>query len=156
MSGQLVSHARRSEVAADHSVIGSPDYVDAFEIELAEGDTRTPEQIFRAALERARSSSPLIPLVHKHVLRFDLGPSVSPHHLFGWRIVTSKADVIRLEAEGPLMRGIIIGRRVSPSTAVLTTYVFYVQRLRARVVWQFVGPLHRRIAPYLLEFGAAA
>jgi hypothetical protein len=154
MSGQVVSRPRRREVAADDSVAGY-DYADAFEIELAEGDTRTPEQLFRAALERARSSSPLIPLVHKHVLRFQLGPAVSHNHLFGWRIVTSEPDVIRLEADGPLMRGTIIGRRVFPSTAVLTTYVFYVQRVRARVVWQFVGPLHRRIAPHLLEFGAA-
>jgi hypothetical protein len=152
MTGPFAPRARRRDVAPDPDV--DYDYADAFEIELADADRRTPEQLFRAALERARSAPPLIPLVHKHVLRFHLGPLTSPDHLFGWRIVASEPDLIRLEAQGPLMRGIIIGRRVFPSTAVLTTYVIYVQRMRGRVIWALVGPLHRMIAPYLLECGA--
>jgi hypothetical protein len=154
MTGQVKPRARRREVPAE-DVDADYDYADSFEIELAETDARTPEQLFRTALERAPSLPPLVPVVHRYVLRFRLGPLASPQHLFGWRVVTSEPDVIRLEADGPLMRGIIIGRRASRSTAVLTTYVYYRQRARARVIWEFIGPLHRRVAPYLLQFGAA-
>jgi hypothetical protein len=154
MREQVVLHARQR--AVDDSAIGRRDYdyADAFEIELAEGDQRTPEQLFRAALEGA-PPVPLIPIVHKHVLRFHLGPLTSPDHMFGWRIVTSEPDVIRLEAEGPLIRGVIVGRRISASTAALTTFVFYVRPIAARVIWALVGPMHRRAAPYLLERAAA-
>jgi hypothetical protein len=130
------------------------DYADAFEVEVSEGDTRSPEQVVRAAVDGASSISLVIP-VHRWVLGFRLGPRSSPDHLFGWRIVTSEPDVVRLEAEGPLMRGIIVGTRVSKTRAVLTTYVTYVQRGRARVVWTFVGPLHRMIAPRLLKRGVS-
>ena len=98
----------------------------------------------------------LIPIVHKYVLRFHLGPPVSPSHMFGWRIVTSTPDVIRLEADGPLIRGILVGRRDSGPTAVLMTYVFYVRPIPARIIWALVGPLHRKAAPYLLKRAVAA
>jgi len=38
---------------------------------------------------------------------------------------------------------------------VLTTSLRYRRPVLARVVWICVGPLHRRIAPYLLERAAA-
>jgi hypothetical protein len=154
MREQVLPRARQR--AVDDSVIGSLDYdyADAFEIELPEADVRSPEQLFRAALESA-PPVPLIPIVHKNVLRFHLGPLASPDHLFGWRIVTSEPDIIRLEAEGPLIRGIIVGRKDSGPTAVLMTFVFYVRPIPARVIWALVGPLHRRVAPYLLQRAAA-
>ena len=154
-AAQCAPRARRREVAEQDSLlVGGPyDYADAFGIELRQSDTRTPEQAFRAALPHGPSS--LVPLVHRLVLRFRLGPLVSPDHFIGWRVVSSDSAVIHLEAEGPLMRGIIVGRRADPSTAVLTTFVVYVRRAPARIVWALVGPLHRRIAPHLLELAAA-
>jgi Protein of unknown function (DUF2867) len=156
-AAQTAPRARRTEVAEeDERLVGCRhDYADAFEVELPHTDRRTPEQAFRAALPQAPSSLRFVPLVHRLVLRFRLGPLASPDHLIGWRVVSSDTDVIHLEAEGPLMRGIIVGRRADPSTAVLTTFVVYVRRTPARIVWALVGPLHRRIVPHLLERGAA-
>ena len=129
----------------------SYDYADAFEIEIPQADTRSPEQLFRDASGGGPQVLRWVPFVHQWVLRFRLGPASSPNHIFGWRIVTSEPDVIRIEADGPLMRGVIVGRRDSTSTAVLTTYIFYVRRAQARVIWALVGPLHRRVAPRLLQ-----
>jgi hypothetical protein len=44
--------------------------------------------------------------------------------------------------------------RVVNSMAVLTTNVYYTRRL-ARPLWAVVGPIHRRMIPYLLG-GAAS
>jgi hypothetical protein len=155
-AARCAPRARRTEVAAQDALLvgGHYDYADAFEIEVLQGDTRTPEQAFRAALPNGPSG--LVPLVHRLVLRFHLGPLTSPDHLMGWRVVSSDADAIHLEAAGPLMHGVIVGRRADPSTALLTTFVIYVRPAPARIVWALVGPLHRRIAPRLLELAAAA
>jgi hypothetical protein len=157
-AARCAPRARRTEVAARDALLvgGHYDYADAFKIEILPSDTRNPHQAFRAALTRGPSHPGLVPLVQKHVLRFRLGPSTSPDHLMGWRVVSSDAEAIHLEAVGPLMRGVIVGRRADPSTAVLTTFVVYVRRAQARIVWALVGPLHRRIAPHLLELAAPA
>lgn len=154
MTNTLAPRARRREVAEDSLRVGDYDYADAFQIQLPETDTRSPEQLFRQAVDSRWLMLRWVPLAHRWVLRLRLGPASSPNHIFGWRIVASEPDVIRVEAEGPLIRGVIVGRRRPPSTAVMTTYVFYVRRKPARVVWALVGPLHRRIAPYLLERAA--
>lgn len=151
------SRARRIRVAEDPPLEPGPyDYADAFAITLRDNDTRPPEQLFRAALDDAPWVLRWVPVVHRHVLRFHLGRLSSPDHLFGWRIVRSDADVICLRADGPLLQGVIVGRRVPPSTAVFTTFVGYVRRTPARAVWTLVSPVHRRVAPYLLQRGATA
>jgi hypothetical protein len=129
------------------------DYADAFEIALPQADTRSPESLVKAAFD-GTDWMPLVMVVHRRVLRFRLGPRSSPDHIFGWRVAARESDAIRLEAYGPLIRGIIIARRDLTSTAVLTTYVTYVRRGPARVIWTLVGPLHRGIAPRLLERAA--
>jgi hypothetical protein len=148
-------HARRTEVAPD-LLAGTDayDYADAYAIQLSEDDTRSPEHLFRAALDAASWVQRWVPVVHRHVLRFRLGPLSSSEHLLGWRIVRSEADVIYLEADGALIRGVIVGRRAVPSTAVFTTFIVYERRAPARALWAVVGPVHRRIARYLLERGA--
>jgi hypothetical protein len=147
-------HARRTEVVVPEFLVGSPayDYADAFEIDLPAAETRSPEQLFRAALDDAAWLQRWVPVVHRHMLRFRLGPRLSTDHILGWRIVSSSPDVIHLEASGPLIRGVIMGRRTSQSTAIFTTFVFYAW-VPARIVWAVAAPLHRRVAPYLLERG---
>jgi hypothetical protein len=152
MTDQYLTQARRRPV--DPLFDTDYDYADAFEIDLPQAETRSPGELFRATVDDA-SFMPLVVLAHRWVLRFRLGPLSSPDHLFGWRLVASEPDVIRLEADRPMMRGIIIGRRESRSTAVLTTYVTYVRRGPARVIWALVGPVHRGVAPHLLERAAS-
>lgn len=150
--------ARQVEVLVPEPLIGGDayDYADAFAIQLSEAETRSPEQLFRAALDNDSWMLGWVPLVHRHLLRFRLGPQSSPDHLLGWRIVRSDPGVVQLEAAGPLLRGVIVGRRASPSTAVFTTFVFFVKRIPARAVWAITAPLHREVAPHLMERTALA
>jgi hypothetical protein len=146
-------------VVADEPLIGGDryDYADAFEIRVREPDARTAEQFARCALEQA--PWPVrwtVWIAHRYLLRMRLGPRSSPDHILGWKILTSQPDVIHLEAVSPLLgRGVLVLRRVDPTCVVITTYVFYTRPGPARVVWRIAGPLHRRIAPYLLEHAAA-
>jgi hypothetical protein len=156
-TAEHTQHARRTQVVLPEGLVGSTavDYADAFEIGLPEAAARSPEELFRAALDEVSWMRRWVPIVHRHVLRFRLGPLESPDHVFGWRIQGSHADAVYLEADGPLVRGIIVGRKVNPATVVFTTFLTYVNSAPARLVWALVGPLHRRIAPYLLERGVA-
>src|SRR5256885_8887755 len=152
---QRSRRAHRVAVRADEPLIGSrrPDYADAFEIRLSDSETRSPEELFRDALEQA--VGPIrwtTSVVHRYVLRLRLAPRSSPGHLFGWRIITSQPDVAELEAVSSLLgRAVLIGRTSEPGHTVLTTYLFYERPALAPVILAVVWPLHRRGAPYLLE-----
>jgi hypothetical protein len=160
MRDERSQRARRVPVASDEPLIGGDgyDYADAFEIRLAESDSRSAEEFTRCALEQAPWPVRwVVRNVHRHVLRFRLGPHSSPDHVLGWRIVTAEPDTICLEAVSPLFgRGVIVARRPEPTRAVVTTYVFFARPAQGRAIWRFVGPLHRRVAPSLLEHAAAA
>jgi hypothetical protein len=147
----------RCPVPAEALVNGAAyDYADSFEVRLEHPDTHSAEQWARAALEHAPPTSRrLIRLVHARVLRFRLGPCSDANHILGWPIVTADHGVVHLETAGPLLRALIILRRTSPTCAAATTFVFY-ERSTARPLWVAVGPLHRRIAPYLLQRAAAS
>lgn len=147
-----VAQARRCPIVTEP--LTTPcDYADAFEVDLMGDDGRTAEEIVRKGL--SSMPSPLgaaVVLVHRYVLMLRLGPAASPHHVAGWRIVTAEPDVVRLTAAGPMISGALIARR-SGGTARLTTQLHY-RRPAARIVWAVVGPVHRRIAPYLLQRAA--
>jgi hypothetical protein len=156
---QTASRAHRVPVATEEPLIGTDryDYADAFEIRLAEPDPRSAEEFARSALEGAPWwMRRTVLLVHRYVLRVRLGPRSSPDHILGWKIQTSEPDVLQLVAESALLgRGAIIGRSPDPSRRVITTYLFHTRPALARAVWKFVGPLHRRVAPDLLNRAAA-
>ena len=146
------SRARRCKVA--ETPAPPSDYADAFEVTVDEADDRTAEEIVRTGLSRvapARFSALL--MAHRHVLGFRLGPATSSDHVMGWRVVTSEPGLCRLEADGPLMAGTMIARRVDPVTSRLTTFVRY-RHPAARIIWAICGPIHRRAAPQLMELSA--
>ena len=150
--------ARRVPVVVDESIIGGKphDYADAFEVKTPDPDRRSAEDLARFALEHAPPGlAAMILIVHRHVLRFRLGPVSSPDHILGWKIVRREPDVVVLEAVSPLLRGLIVARKEDPTRVVVTTYVFHTRPL-GRVLMAIVGPLHRRVAPFLLERTAAA
>ena len=151
--------ARRIPVADEEPLIGSDryDYADAFEIRVRESDARSAEQFARFALEQApRVVRWIIWIAHRYVIRFRLAPRSSPNHVMGWTILRSEPDVIHLKAVSALARAELLGRRVDPTCTSITTYVFYTRPVAARILLKLVGPVHRRIAPYLLERAAAA
>jgi hypothetical protein len=136
----------------------APDYADAFEIRLHEPDEHTAEEWARACLEEAPASVRwLIRNVHRHVLRLELGPMTGPGYVHGWRIAAADREVIRLEAQSPVLgRGVIVGRGLSATRFVVTTFLFYDRPRAGRAVWSLVGPLHRWVAPLLLQRAATA
>jgi Protein of unknown function (DUF2867) len=130
----------------------SADYADAFEIRIGEDDSRTAEQAFRDGLDaEPGAGGRLVLWTHRHVLRFRLGPFTSSDHVIGWKIVHSDPDQFVLTANGSLMRGQLALRRQADRHAVLTTQLFYRHRAAARIVWAVIGPVHRAIAPRLIE-----
>jgi hypothetical protein len=148
----------RKAVIAPEPLAGSAryDYADSFEIELPAADTRSPEQLFRAALDQASPALRwAVPILLRHVLLLRLEPISSPDHVLGWQIQLSEPDVVHLDAVGPLIRAEIIGRKVGATDVVFTTFVCYARRVPARVIWAIVAPVHRRTVVYLLERAAA-
>lgn len=148
----VVRWALRRVAAA---AIAEADYLDTFEVLIGHGDVRTAEQAFRDALgDRPGAGGKLVGWVHRHVLRFRLGPHSSPDHAIGWTIVRSDHDEFVLAADGALMHGELTLRREGGRRAVLITRLRYHHKLAARTVWTVVGPLHRAIAPRLLQLTA--
>jgi hypothetical protein len=142
---------RRQPVPSEPLVAGLPSYADSFELRLSRPDEHSAEEWIRTGLEQTQLR-PVIVLIHRHVLRFRLGPQ-DDLHILGWRITNSSSDVLKLETGGPLMRAVIVARRSSPTSAMASTFVFYEHPLTVHV-WRVVGPLHRRVAPYLLKRAA--
>ena len=159
MKGPGAPRARRVPVAAEEQLGGGDrhDYADAFEIRLREPDARTAEEFVRFALEEAsRLVRWIIWIAHRYLIRFRLAPRLSKDHILGWESLRSEPDVVVLQAMSPFLRGVIVGRKVDPTRAVITTYVFYTRPAVCRVLLKIIGPVHRRIAPYLLERAAAS
>ncbi len=131
------------------------DYADAFEVAIGDGNLRTAEQAFRDALGAEPGAIGRVVLwIHRHLLRFRLGPFASSDHVIGWKVMRSDPDQFALTTDGSLMRGQLMLRREADRRAVLTTQLFYRHHATARMVWAVIGPLHRALAPRLLEHSA--
>jgi hypothetical protein len=139
--------AARTEIGED-----AADYVDVFEVPIQPADSRTAEQAFRQGFgENLGPGGAAVLWIHRHVLRFRLGPISSTENVIGWVITRSKADEFVLAANGPLMHGELNLQRRDGRRAVLTTRLHYRHKLAGRLVWAAVGPLHRAIAPQLVK-----
>ncbi|OBG75017.1 hypothetical protein A9X05_22715 [Mycobacterium sp. E3298] len=149
-----VTRATLNRVAAavlnERSSATASDYTDVFEAAIQPGDTRSAEQMFRDALGREADGG-AVRWLHRHVLRFNLATHPSPDHPIGWSVARSDHDEFVLTASGPLMRGELALRRQDGLRATLTTRVHYRRKTAARTVWAVVGPLHRAIAPQLVQ-----
>ena len=147
------TRARRVAVPNDEPMLEGSGfgYVDAFEVDLLEGDHRTAEEFARSCLEDAPLHlQRLVWNAHRHLLRFRLSPRGARGHVLGWRIGVAEADAARLEVCGPLVDGVIVGRRFPENTVRVVTAVRYNKPLAA-LVMAAIGPVHRRVAPRLLE-----
>jgi Protein of unknown function (DUF2867) len=128
------------------------DYADVFEVPILRGDERTAEQALRDAVgDKPGAGGTLVFWIHRHVLRFRLGPYSSPEYVIGWRIMRSDPDEIVLATGGPLMRGQLTLRRQDGQRVVLATRLQYCRKNAGRMVWAMVGPLHRAVAPQLVK-----
>lgn len=133
------------------------DYADCFEVVLEHPDAHSAEEWVRTALDRAPGSlAALIRLVHRHVIRFRLGPAFDDEHIIGWRVVHSSQDLLQMQASGPLVRAMIIARRKTPTNATLTTFVFYRRPATAKLMFVAIRPVHKRAAFDLMSRAAKA
>jgi hypothetical protein len=149
MLKRIAARVFAERAAADDA---AADYVDVFEVPVRQDDSRTGEQAFRDGLgDKPGAGGGFVLWIHRHILRFQLGPYASPEHIIGWSITHSDPDEIVLVADGPLMRGQLRLRREDGRRAVLTTRLHYRHKVAARAVWAVVGPLHRVIAPELMK-----
>ena len=134
---------------------GRWDYADAFEVGVSERDRRSAEQWVRYAFEQAPWAVRWTArIAQRDLLRLRLARGSG--HIVGWRIRTSRPDVIHLEAQSPLLHAAIVARKPEPTCLVVSTYVSYDRPWLARVVWSIVAPVHRQVARYLLGRAGAA
>jgi hypothetical protein len=133
---------------------GIADYADAFEISRNQSDKRHPERSARDGFGNLPLKSRWSGMfAHRHVLGFRLGPWSSPDHIFGWRIVESEPDVLRLEAKGKIMAGHMVWR-LKADRLVMTTFVKYSKPRLAAGIWALAGHIHRSGVPGLLGLAA--
>jgi hypothetical protein len=146
--------ARRVEVTEEIDTLAAPDYASAFEVAIVGADARSAEQWVRATFEGApRALRRFVVVGWKYGLGFRLGPSSSPAHVLGWKIVTNTPDSIILELRSALMTAHKV-LRVESSRILTTTFVRY-ERRTARALWSLVAPVHHRTEPYLLGHAAS-
>lgn len=122
---------------------GRHDYADAYEVQLPQPDPHPPEAWVRAGLESTGG-------VVKRIVGL-LGirdtPAPSADRVGPFQVIESGPEIVHLETSLPLMRVVMVGRRVEPTRRVLTTFLYFRRPLLARLVWVFVGIGHRRTAP---------
>ncbi len=133
---------RRVSVTEPVAAARPHDYADAFELRLDGPDRCSPEEWVRAGIDAT-------PAWIKWVAgaRDGLGSA---------RIVESDGEVVVLEDSDPLMDTVMVGRNVGPDRRVLTTVLRYRRPLLTRVIWAFVGILHRRTAQRVVAGGTSA
>ena len=153
------SRVRRRPVA-EELLLGEGrrwDHEDAFEVRASEWDRRSAEPWVRHALEQApRAVIWTARVAQCDPLRMRLAPGSGPDHTVGWRIRTSRPDVVHLEAHSPLLRGAVVGRRAGPTRLVVSTCVSYDRPRLARAAWAVVAPVRRKVARYRLGCAAGA
>jgi hypothetical protein len=158
MSRPSSARARRVDVSQQARALDTltdPHYAAAWEVTIADGDTRCAEQWARATFEDAP------PALRGFILtgwiaglRLSLGPRPSPDHVLGWRIVTATPELIIMSVQSALIGTAHFVLGLESSRTLLTNFVRY-EKPAARPIWSAVQPLHHRIVPYLLGHAAS-
>jgi hypothetical protein len=134
------------QIAVDDSIATGAryDYADAFVIDLPGPDTTPPERWLGTAFTR-------LPWVVDWIttrLGFS-GAGSAP--LDGWDIQANDPDLVHLVTHLPMAHVDFVGRNTTPTRRTLTTLLTYRRPWLGRLVWLFVGPVHRRTARWLLS-----
>ncbi|TDC55664.1 DUF2867 domain-containing protein [Actinomadura sp. KC345] len=136
------------EVPAAVRALGSLpgiDYADLFT--LATEAEATPEQWARAAFGDVPSIGER--LIWRGLLGLRLSRGRSPDTVAGWRIDGRGADWVRLRAASWFLTCNLVVR-TSDGRVSLATFLHYDRRI-GRLVWPWMSPVHRRLAPGLLR-----
>jgi hypothetical protein len=150
----MAVRASRCGVTENPNGIGRPDYASAFEVTIAEGDGRSPEQWARAVFEGAPIAIRwFVSFGWRFALGLRLGPRRSPAYVSGWKVRDQRPGVIVLEVESRFLTA-YKEIRVASNSVRMSTYVHYKRGL-GRAIWGLVAPVHHRTEPYLLGHAAA-
>ena len=143
---------RVHQIAADEDGTRH-DFACAYEIGIAPGDDRSPEQWARAAWEGAPAPLRWFMLAGwRLVLGLRLGPRPSRDHILGWHIVERDAGSVACQ----LRSGFLSARntfRKADGMLRWSTFVTY-DRPIARVIWPPVSVIHRLIVHVALRRAA--
>ena len=149
----MAVRARRCDVTEGGDDLTRSDYASAFEVEIAQGDDRSPEQWARAVFEDAPAAIRwFVVFGWRYVLRLRLGPR-SPDYVSGWKVRDTRPGGIILEVQSWLLTA-DKEIRVANGSVRMTTFVRY-RRGMGRVIWTLVAPVHHRTEPYLLGYAAS-
>ncbi|MGX1884908.1 hypothetical protein [Streptomyces sp. NPDC055287] len=146
MGNQLAQQVRQVEVTDPIAADQHYDYADAFELRLSEPDPHSPETWVLAGLDATPKWVDRV----AGLLGVSSAPAESADQAGGFRIVESSAEVVRLETSLPLMRVVLVGRRIEPARRMFTSVLHYRRPVLARLVWAVVGIGHRRAARQLI------
>lgn len=125
-------------------------YADSFEVVLDQPDDHPAEMWLRTALGQASGPERrLIQLVHRHLVRLRPDPE-DPDDFLGWHQVVAEQDVAAVEADGDLLRAVLVARRHTPTRYTGSTYLFFHKPTAARLMWIAVRPIHTRVERQLL------
>ena len=129
------------------NTLANPDYADVFTAVTGGAAGRSAEGWARAALEGTPTgrSAPFL----WRLLGLRLGPTPSPDHVQGWRILDRGDDWITLEATSGLMTAHAVAH-VDEGHVSLALFLRY-DRPVAALVWLPVGAMHRRGVPAMLR-----
>jgi hypothetical protein len=136
---QAPDRVRRVTVTDPIAAARRYDYADAFDLRLEGPDRCSPEEWVRAGVAAT-------PAWIKRI-------AGNADGLGSAHIAESDADLVVLEDSDPLMDTVMVGRNVEPGRRVLTTVLRFRRPRVARVVWAFVGILHRRTARQVVAGG---
>lgn len=146
MENQLVRQVRRVGVTDPLAAARRYDYADAFEVRLPEPDRYSPEAWVRAGFGATPGWVDRV----VGLLGFREAPVSAADHMSGFRIVESGPEMVHLETSLPLMRVVLVGRKVEPTRRMLTTVIHYERPVLARLVFAIVGIGHRWAVPQVI------
>jgi hypothetical protein len=150
----MAVRAHRCEAIDGTDDVGRSGHASTFEVTIAPGDNRSPEQWARAVFEVTPAAiRSFIEFGWRYVLGLRLGPRSSPDLVSGWRVRDAGPGVITLEVHSWLLTA-TKEIRVASGTVRMGTIVRF-ERGLGRVVWTLVTPVHYLTEPYLLGYAAS-
>jgi hypothetical protein len=150
MKTRSTKRTRRVAVTDPITTGSRYDYADAYVAQEPELGAVPPEAWVRAGL----AATPGVVDRVVALLGFREQAEPSADRLSVFRIVSSDARTVHLEASVPLMRVVLVGRSVEPGRRMLTTAIHFERPLLARLAWAFVGIGHRLAAPRVVTADA--
>jgi Protein of unknown function (DUF2867) len=144
----------RATSATDSAAFSqASDFACAYEVTIAAGDQRSPEQWARHIWEGAPAPLRWFMVAGwRFVLGLRLGPMRSADHVLGWRIVKRGPDVIVCALPSRLLNAHNVFRRAD-GTLIWSTFVSY-EHWMGEVIWIPVSVLHRLLVRIALRRAA--